>query len=215
MIASGPGGSLPSARPVADAQGQSGATRAIPSPASAAPGELRPALGAETLRAIDPARQTSATSTLPRDETNERANLRRDLVEPARYAPAMLASETPTEATPAGPPPTFDLSILEKTRAVARAAPPVIPPPPERSSGGEPVDRPREAEAVSSQGRVPGEPLPDAQRRGSGPRSEAARPAAAETAERPEPTARDTSAKVADETAALVPARPDSETMRT
>jgi len=209
MIASGPGGSLPSLRPAAEVQGQTSATRAAPPSVSGAPGEVRPAVGAETARAVDPARQTSVTSALPRDETNERANLRRGLVEPARYAPAMLAGETPTEATPAGPPPTFDLSILEKTRAVARAAPPVIPPPPERSSEAVPVKARPEADARAPGAREAGETRAE----GARERPEA-RPDAPIEREPLEPAARDTAPEVMDDVAAPVPARRDPVPLR-
>lgn len=202
MIASGPGGSLPSARPVAEAQGQTNAARAAPPPVSGAPGEVGPALGVVTLRAVDPANQGATTAALPREETAERASLRRGLVEPARYAPTMLAGEAPTEATPAGPPPTFDLSILEKTRAVDRAAPPVARPAPEQGEKAEPVRAPREAEGS---GPKTVENDPATAREPAGARTEAAK----DRPERPEPALREAAPPVTGDVAAPVPARRD------
>ncbi|MEL7026237.1 MAG: hypothetical protein AAGO57_03265, partial [Pseudomonadota bacterium] len=68
----------------------------------------------EAVTAPDP---SSKPQSLPERESNEAARL----VEPSRLAPESLTrqAQAPTEETPAGPTPAFDLTILEKTRAVA------------------------------------------------------------------------------------------------
>ncbi len=127
MIASGPGGPLPPIRSGGEVPAATNA-RLVAGAVSGAQGNAIASVRTETAAAIDPARQTAAVVALPGDETNERARAARGLVEPSRAAASMLTGEAPTESTPAGPPPTFEVSILEKARAVASAAPPVAPP---------------------------------------------------------------------------------------
>src|SRR6056297_3299252 len=123
MIASGPGGPLPPIRSGGEVPAATNA-RLVAGAVSGAQGNAIASVRTETAAAIDPARQTAAVVALPGDETNERARAARGLVEPSRAAASMLTGEAPTESTPAGPPPTFEVSILEKARAVASAAPP-------------------------------------------------------------------------------------------
>lgn len=137
MIASGPGGPLPPIRPGGEVPVAANA-RLVAGAVSGTQGVAIASVRTETAAAIDPARQTAAAVALPGDETNERARAARGLVEPSRAAASMLTGEAPTESTPAGPPPAFEVSILEKTRAVASASPPVVPPDsPEPRKGGE------------------------------------------------------------------------------
>ena len=128
MISTGPGGVLPPVRNGGDGPSVGEPDRSTPGAVSGIIGEWRRAARAETAEAVDPTSPGRAATGLPREESNERASAARGLVEPARPDPAMFAGEKPTEESPAGPPPTFDISILEKARAVAAAAP--APPPP-------------------------------------------------------------------------------------
>ncbi len=90
-------------------------------PLSASRGEDAAALPPETAVAVDPPKQGGATDGLPQDQSNEAARL----TEPSRLAPEVLARQPdiPDAKTPAGPPPTFDWSMLEKARALATSAP--------------------------------------------------------------------------------------------
>lgn len=84
---------------------------------SGAAGNDKPTGGAETNQAIDPATQLSADQPLPEEETREAARLS----EPVRLSAESIArqSEVPTPETPAGPPPAFDFTVLEKARAIS------------------------------------------------------------------------------------------------
>lgn len=127
MISTGPRGILPAMRAGSEGVGAADPAKSVPGAVSGARGEASSrAAPAETARAVDPVSQGRKAAGLPRDESNERASEARGLIEPDRPDPAMFAAEAPTEATPAGPPPTFDVSILEKARAVAAATP--LPP---------------------------------------------------------------------------------------
>ena len=130
MISTGPGGVLPPIRTGSECPSARDPDKSAPSTVAGITGEVRRTVRAETAEPVDPTFPGRAATGLPREESNERASVARGLVEPVRPDPAMFAGEKPTEKTPAGPPPTFDISILEKTRAVAAAAP--APPPPGR-----------------------------------------------------------------------------------
>jgi len=152
MIAAGPVGALPPVRPVGEGPLQANQPAAPAAAVSGARGEARAATRVETANAVEAPRQSGGTDALRRDERADEARARRDFVEPSRAAAEMLAAETPDEATPAGPPPTFAWSILEKARAVGATPPPVGPaspeaPPPEPAP--ETVKAVREAEARS------------------------------------------------------------------
>ncbi|MEO1239416.1 MAG: hypothetical protein AAFW64_07110 [Pseudomonadota bacterium] len=116
MIPSGPTAVSMPVRPGADLQ-QGPQTQTAPTATSATEGDDRSAVAAETAQVVDPARQGADTRALPQNQTNDEARL----VEPSRLASETLAQQTvaPDEKTPAGPPPTFDWSVLEKARALA------------------------------------------------------------------------------------------------
>lgn len=116
MIPSGPTATSMPVRPGADLQ-QGPQSQPAPTGTSATSGDERSAVRAETTQMVDPARQSADTRALPQNASNEEARL----VEPSRLSSETLAQQavTPDAATPAGPPPTFDWSVLEKTRALA------------------------------------------------------------------------------------------------
>ena len=120
MIPSGPTATSVPVRPGADLQ-QGPQAQPAPAGTSATTGDDRSAVKAETAQAVDPARQSADTRALPQNETNEEARL----VEPSRLSSETLAQPAvkPDAATPAGPPPTFDWSVLEKARALAAEGP--------------------------------------------------------------------------------------------
>lgn len=155
MITSGPGGPFPPIRPAGEVtpptnSNAAKAPAALSGTQDDSQGSVRPA----TVQAVDPAAQSAASEALPQNETNARARAAKGLVEPARPAARMFAGETPSEATPAGPPPTFDLSILEKTRALDSLPPPMAAPPPD-DAGARPTaasaEVPRDATADTAQ----------------------------------------------------------------
>lgn len=195
MISTGPGGVLPPVRPGGEGPSVGEPDRSAPGTVSGTTGEGRRAVRAETAEAVEPTPSGRAATGLPREESNERASAARGLVEPARPDPVMFAGERPTEETPAGPPPTFDISILEKARAVA-AAPPAPPPPgpapdSERSESAgegrrpeERMDRDAAENAPASQNDFPGS-RPAEDRSGE----------ATKDAARPDPTLRGAPAK--------------------
>lgn len=128
MIPSGPTAASMPVRPGTDLQ-QGPQAQPAPSGTSATTGDDRSAVKAETAQVVDPARQSADTLALPQNETNEEARL----VEPSRLSSETLAQQavTPDVSTPAGPPPTFDWSVLEKARALAAEGP--TPEPGQRS----------------------------------------------------------------------------------
>lgn len=120
MIPPGPTtGALP-VRPGADLQ-QGQNAQPSPTPPSGTSGDERSAAKAETAQMVDPARQTADARSLRENESNEEARL----VEPSRLAAQTLAATAAPDAeTPAGPPPSFDWTMLEKARALAESGPP-------------------------------------------------------------------------------------------
>ena len=122
MIAVGPSGAVTGLRSAGEAQPPPDAARDAPSTVSGTAGDAAAATSAETNQAVDPALQTTATDAAPKDESNEQASAARGFVEPARADAQMLIKAEPNEETAAGPPPTFELSILEKTRAFGSEA---------------------------------------------------------------------------------------------
>ncbi|MEL7105132.1 MAG: hypothetical protein AAGM21_04375 [Pseudomonadota bacterium] len=147
-------------RPGADLQ-QGPQTQATPTATSGTKGDDRSAVKADTAQIVDPARQSADTRALPQNERNEEARL----VEPSRLASETLAQQavTPDAATPAGPPPTFDWSVLEKARALA-ADGPAPDPKPTPEPVPEPALEPQTTSAPEGDTQTPGRPLPEASR---------------------------------------------------
>ncbi|MDJ1007361.1 MAG: hypothetical protein QNJ13_05995 [Paracoccaceae bacterium] len=185
MTPLGPAGATAPLRPSGDAQPPPDAAANVPSAVSGSVGNAAAAADAETNVAVDPLAQSAAAVPPPKDETNEAASLSRSVVEPARADAEMLLAAALDEDTLAGPPPTFDLSILEKTRALGSEAP---SPAPEGSAP--PAPQPRQAtEAPPAEPAVEAAPVEIAAPAPTPPEPQAsAEPA--EATVRPDPTPR-------------------------
>lgn len=92
---------------------------AAPGLASNAAGDVRMSAPSETADPVGPARPSQPLQKPRAEENRVQAAASREFIEPDRAPAAIFATDAPTEATPAGPPPTFAWSILEKARAVA------------------------------------------------------------------------------------------------
>lgn len=116
MIPSGPTATTMPVRSGTDLQAN-GQTAPGPAATSGTNGDTKSATKAETVQAVDPAQQGADTQGLPQNQSNEEARF----VEPSRLSAESLTrqADAPDAKTPAGPPPTFDWSVLEKARALA------------------------------------------------------------------------------------------------
>ena len=142
MITSGPSALPLPVRSGTDLQ-PAGQTQPAPAAVSGAEGEQKGVTRVETVEAVEAPRQTADPRALPQNDTNARA----PLVEPSRASAESLTrqADTPDAKTPAGPPPTFDWSVLEKARALANSVPSNEPEPaplPETQSAEEPEAAP-------------------------------------------------------------------------
>lgn len=143
MISTGPTANALPVRSGADLQ-TAGQAQPVAAATSGTKGDAQSAVAAETTKAVDPAQQSADAQALPQNQSNDEARF----VEPSRASAESLTrqAEAPDAKTPAGPPPTFDWSVLEKARALAATGTPQEAPKPAPDAAPSP-----EADAATAQ----------------------------------------------------------------